>query len=402
VESSATGSLPPWSGPWLAGAKLIPLLKPCGGVRPIAVGEVLRRLTSKVLQRRLSSQLTDILAPLQMGVGVRGATEQISRKLQGLLNANPGLQVLQVDVSNAFNSVDRHAIQRALGELAPDLLPWFEFTHGQPSPLFCRTEQLWSTQGTQQGDPLGPAFFAVAIQRIIARVQDLPGTDWQVWYLDDGVLIGEPEALLNALHHINLGFQELGMQVNLAKCKMWSPRGLSTDNAVQFLDWNSPKAVLGTPFGSDAAIAQFLADVRSKHHALLQRLAKFPDPQVGLSLLRYCLGAQKVNHLLRVLWSPLASDFADSTEQDLRFTLDCVLGSCLPDSAWAQSCLPIRLGGLGVQNPKLIHSSAHFSSALADYAGAFSPEGETAPATDELWAAASELCSESESPELSQ
>jgi hypothetical protein len=183
---------------------------------------------------------------------------------------------------------------------------------------------------------------------------------------------------------------------------MWSPRGLSTDNTVQFLDWNSPKVVLGTPFGSDAAIAQFLGEVRAKHHALLQRLAKFPDPQVALSLLRYCLGAQKINHLLRVLWTPLASDFADSTEQDLRFTLDSILGSCLSDSAWTQSCLPIRFGGLGIQNPKLIHSAAYFSSALADYAGAFSPDGETAPVTEELWSAARDLCTEIESPELSR
>ena len=63
-------------------------------------------------------------------------------------------------------------MQKALLELVSDLLPWFEFTHGQPSSLFCRSELLWSTQGTQQGDPLGPAFFAVVIQKAISTLQE--------------------------------------------------------------------------------------------------------------------------------------------------------------------------------------------------------------------------------------
>ena len=79
VQDSASGDLPSWCAPWLAGAKLIPLLKPCGGLRPIAVGEVLRRLISKVLQPRFSDQLAEVLSPLQLGVGVRGATAQTAR-----------------------------------------------------------------------------------------------------------------------------------------------------------------------------------------------------------------------------------------------------------------------------------------------------------------------------------
>jgi hypothetical protein len=307
-----------------------------------------------------------------------------------------------VDIANAFNSVDRLAMQAALSELAPGLLPWFEFTHGQPSPLFCRSEVLWSTQGTQQGDPLGPAFFAVTIQKVISNLRDLPGIDWQVWYLDDGVLVGEPVALMNALHELTVHFEKLGLKVNLAKCKIWSPQDVAGGCPIPVVEWSSPKAVLGTPFGSEAAIRQFLSETRAKHHALLQRLALLPDPQVALSLLRYCLGAQKVNHLLRVLHSSNSKTFAEETEEDLRFTLDCVLGTCLPDAAWRQSCLPIRMGGLGIQNPSVTQHAAYFSSALAEYSGAFSPDGETATPLDSLWFAAGELYGQTESPELSQ
>ena len=116
----------------------------------MAVGEVLRRFTSKVLQTTFSDKLLDVLAPSQLGVGVRGATEQIGRKLGRLLQAQPHLHVLQIDLSNAFNNVDRQAIQRALSQHAPELLSWFEFTHGQASPLFCHGEGLYSKQGYQR------------------------------------------------------------------------------------------------------------------------------------------------------------------------------------------------------------------------------------------------------------
>ena len=138
-------------------------------------------------------------------------------------------------------------------------------------------------------------------------------------------------------------FLQVGLKVNPYKCKIWSPQ-VAGNCGIPKVDWSTPKAVLGTPFGSEAAILQLLSDTRAKHHDLLQRLALLPDPQVALSLLRYCLGAQKINHLLRVLHSHTSRTFAEETEEDLRITLDSILGACLPDAAWKQSCLPVRMG----------------------------------------------------------
>lgn len=190
------------------------------------MGEVLRRLTSKVLQRVYSDPLRDTLAPLQMGIGVKGATEQIGRKLHRILKASPGSFVLQIDLSNAFNSVDRQAIQLALSSLHPELLPRLEFTHLQPSPLFCGEEILESQRGTQQGDPLGPAFFALAVHSTISSAAASEGTEWQVWYLDDGLLVGTAESLLRVLETLTSRFSDLGLKVNLTKCKLWSPQGI--------------------------------------------------------------------------------------------------------------------------------------------------------------------------------
>jgi len=49
----ANGLAPPALAQWIAGSFLFPLKKRDGGVRPIAVGEVLRRLVSKLMVKKL-------------------------------------------------------------------------------------------------------------------------------------------------------------------------------------------------------------------------------------------------------------------------------------------------------------------------------------------------------------
>ena len=56
--------------PHLCGAILFASKKTNGGLRPIAVGEVLRRLTSKCVSRAVCGDAVKFLTPLQLGVGV--------------------------------------------------------------------------------------------------------------------------------------------------------------------------------------------------------------------------------------------------------------------------------------------------------------------------------------------
>ena len=58
---------------WLCGATLLAMPKKDGGVWPIAVGDVLRRLAAKVLCATYKDDVTNHLWPLQIGVG-RGKT----------------------------------------------------------------------------------------------------------------------------------------------------------------------------------------------------------------------------------------------------------------------------------------------------------------------------------------
>ena len=70
------GGLPAESTPYLCGAKLIPLRKPGAkmAVRPIAVGETLRRIVGKVaMAAPRTLEAMEALVSTQLGVGVDGA-----------------------------------------------------------------------------------------------------------------------------------------------------------------------------------------------------------------------------------------------------------------------------------------------------------------------------------------
>ena len=63
--------------PHLCGASLFACKKRGDGIRPIAVGEVLHRLTSKCVSRAVQADAVRLLSPLQVGVGIPVGCEAI-------------------------------------------------------------------------------------------------------------------------------------------------------------------------------------------------------------------------------------------------------------------------------------------------------------------------------------
>ena len=166
-----------------------------GGLRPIAIGEVLRRLTSKCVARAVQSEAVDILSPLQVGVGIPAGCEAIVHSLASLLNNSSILPesrcVLLVDFSNAFNSIDRgHMFEEARSRI-PSISSWLECCYSSQPLLFIGEHTILSCCGVQQGDLLGPLGFALALHPIVERIKrEVPGLLLNSWYLDDGILCG--------------------------------------------------------------------------------------------------------------------------------------------------------------------------------------------------------------------
>jgi hypothetical protein len=134
-----TGHLPEEAAPYFSGARLFGGKKKDGGIRPIAVGNITRRLVSKCFSFALSEKAARLLALFQLGVGVRGGCEALVHTVRALMEDPNTSQdtrcLLQVDLINAFNRVDRATAFREVRRLFPELARWFESTYGTPAEL---------------------------------------------------------------------------------------------------------------------------------------------------------------------------------------------------------------------------------------------------------------------------
>ena len=66
-----------------------------------------------------------------------------------------------------------------------------KYAYGTDSTLLFGHDQIASSEGVQQGDPLGPFLFAITLHTLIDQLE----SDLNCWYLDDGTLLGEPSVV---------------------------------------------------------------------------------------------------------------------------------------------------------------------------------------------------------------
>lgn len=82
----------------------------------------------------------------------------------------------------------------------PSISAWIESSYGSRPFLHLGDRLIRSSCGVQQGDPLGPLAFSLALQPITEQIKrEAPTLAFSCWYLDDGVICGPPEALRQAL-----------------------------------------------------------------------------------------------------------------------------------------------------------------------------------------------------------
>ena len=149
-------------------ARLIALPKKSGGIRPIAVGDTLRRLTAKCLLGVVNPSASTFLLPLQVGVQVPNAAERVARhvSLWARTRAEDEI-ILQVDMRNVFNSIDMQEMLNEVKSRTPLLYPYAAACYQSPSVPFGEGFEVNSPQEVQQVDVCGPLLFSVTLHRLV-------------------------------------------------------------------------------------------------------------------------------------------------------------------------------------------------------------------------------------------
>jgi hypothetical protein len=355
----------------LYGANLCALKKKDGGIRPIAVGFTLRRICSKICCKHIFPSLTKKFQPSQLGFGSKGGCEAAVHAARAFVNDDSCEVLLKVDVKNAFNSVDRGALLTQVSDATPLIFKYLWQCYHQPTHLLFKDHRLSSAVGCQQGDPLGPAIFSLAIHPVISSLN----SKFNSWYLDDGTLGGDWKTVLDDLRSLSDAFSAIGLDLNFSKCELFFNKSLPSTELnfiianfnslapnIKIIDRSSLR-LLGAPIFPES-ITSLINEHLHTHQAYSDRLLKI-SAHMALVIIKFCLFVPKFTYILRC--SPIWKfpHLIEPLDTALKSTLSSILNIHLDSRAWTQASLPIRHGGLGIRQVISVALPAFLSSSYS-------------------------------------
>lgn len=327
----------------LTASHLICLSKKDGGIRPIAVGDLIYRIAAKsILQTHFRPNM---LCSNQLGVNNPGGTEPAIFMLEEAImgpNINGFEQVTSIDAENAFNAQRRILMATAIYQHAPHFYRAAKWAYNHVSALVTADGHiLASAEGIRQGDPFGPFFFSLSIRNPLEQIQrELPECQI-VAYLDDiyGLEKSLRPELLDVAERI---LKEGGLRINRAK---------SSQKAISAVRKEGMEA-LGTFIGPRRLRAEFLEQKATVLAESLQLLSGIPK-QHALLLLRGSLSHQ-LRHLLRQLNPEGLEPIWEAIDESVRAQIDQLasrsrqIEPITESTAKMLTTIPIRAGGLGL------------------------------------------------------
>ena len=374
-----SGRLPEWMYPVFYGARLIALSKSEGdGLRPIAIGLTLRRLAGKIVMNKLRPDCKQLLSSRQLGVGVTRGAEIAVHSLRRYIRRNDNMDkvILKLDIRNAFNSMRRDKILNEVRERVPELYPMVWQSYAEPSNLYIGNgDIIGSREGVQQGDPLGPFLFCLGLTDLVSDSQ----SELSNWYQDDGTLAGSVDEVLGDLQRIKTAANELGLQLNPAKCELYftNKNNMRADQTtlerftellpeVKIMD-EEKLILLGAPI-LETSMEVVLRNKLQDLQLMVERL-KLLDAHDAWFLLKHCLAIPRIMYTLRCSPCYQQRKVLEEYDHQLKIGLENILNLALEGQAWQQCVLPVKKGGLGIRLATELALPTFLSSAHATEAG---------------------------------
>jgi hypothetical protein len=343
------------------------------------MGEVLPRFVARCALLVLSEALVDHLCPLgQFGVGVSCGAEVVAHGVAGALESQAGWGVLDLDVQNAFNAVERGPLFEVLrGGEFEGLIPFLRSLYFTPAALYWTAgevqETLWSARGVRQGDPLGPALYSLAQAPVVRELRErCPGVR-VVSYLDNTYLLGPVELLPQAFQVWQQGLGARGLRVRPGECSVYVAGGLAEEEAARWRGWGVQLAadgvrVAGVPVGSADFCVREVSARLQQWGGVFQELELLGDPQVAFLLLQKCVAVRPL-FLCRTVRPDLVQPLMQEWDAAVLRCFGHLLGSAVLEGeeagargARAQVALPVRLGGFGLRPLAALSPASYVAS----------------------------------------
>ncbi len=222
-------------------------------VRPLALGMIHRRLTSKAAGRVFQARVSAAVAPREHSIGKKGGAELMHKTVLVDLDSRDDAVKLSFDASNAHNEYDRAVAAQCVRDDVPDLLPWvrgalsIEATHQHVGMDGTRT-YLRKTRGGDQGDALTALIFPLTYKPVADAVQaaatEIDPKAHVFTYQDDmeGICVGA--AVTPAAAAYDAACSRAGLRANFRKTRATPGRGVDPTSLPEGLIVDAKAVVL--------------------------------------------------------------------------------------------------------------------------------------------------------------
>ena len=345
--------------------RLIALDK-CPGVRPIGIGETLRRILSKVICFITRSDAEEVCGSSQLCAGVQCSIEGAIHSVRDMFNSNDwGL--LMVDARNAFNSINRSSLLWNVRILWPRASRFVFNTYRGHSPLIVKgsPEILFSCEGVIQGDPLSMFVYAVGTVPLIKTLDELIPILTQIWYADDASVTGELSDIRLWFDHLlsqgpRFGYYPEPHKSCLVVKESMIPlaQQLFGDLGIKITTSNR---LLGGVIGDLSGCNAFVSDKVQGWIALIHTLSDIAVTQPQAAYSAYTKSLQNEWTFLQRVTPDCQSLFLDLESAISKSFIPALFGQECSTIDRSLFSLPLRLGGLNIRNP-VTTASAHYTA----------------------------------------
>ena len=336
--------------------RLVPLDKN-PGVRPIAIGEVARRIVCKATMTLVNPDLVEATAPLQTCGGLPGGIEASIHAMRQIFEDPSTEAVLLIDASNAFNALNRAAALHNIRYTCPSMATFITNIYSGQAELFVANsdETVYSKEGTTQGGPESMGFYAASTVSLCTPSVGDEGASKKIFYADDGSAGGSLDSLLAYWGDIKARGPPIGYFPEPKKTWLIVKPEHKERAELMFSDIKITSvgreflgSYIGTPEGAASFVTEKIKDWAKDVDALVE-IAK-TEPQLAYSA--YVFGTSKRwKFVCRT--TPNISEHMQELEQLIREKLipSIIGGRYISNEYRNIFALPTRHGGMGMENP---------------------------------------------------
>ena len=142
--------------------RLVPLKKKDNGIRPVGVGECLRRIIGKTITG-LKEDIIHTVGTLQTCAGLESGIEAAIHAVRKSFEEDNSECLLLVDADNAFNKLNRKVSLENIKRLRPPMYTYLHNSYNTPARLYLENgDHILSQEGVTQGDNAAMAMYALS------------------------------------------------------------------------------------------------------------------------------------------------------------------------------------------------------------------------------------------------